>query len=39
MGYTPVIVLVVEPENHPTLQIAGLAEFGPQNLMVWFRRE
>jgi hypothetical protein len=23
--------LVVEPQNHPTLQIAGFAEFGPQN--------
>lgn len=38
-GTLPVMVFVSEPQNHPTLQIAGLAGFGPQNPMVWFRRE
>jgi hypothetical protein len=32
-------VLVVEPQNHPAPQSAGFAEFGPQNSVVWFRRE
>jgi hypothetical protein len=31
--------LVFEPQNHPALQMAGFAEFGPQSLAVQFRRE
>jgi hypothetical protein len=29
-------VLVVEPQNHPTLQFVGFTEFGLQNLVVRF---
>jgi hypothetical protein len=28
--------LVVEPQNHPTLRMAGFAEFEPQNSVVRF---
>jgi hypothetical protein len=31
--------LVVDPQNHPALWMANFAEFGPQNLAMWFRRE
>jgi hypothetical protein len=30
---------VVEPQNHPTVQMDGFAEFGPQNSTVQFRWE
>jgi hypothetical protein len=30
---------VVEPQNHAALKFVGLAEVGPQNLVVWFKWE
>jgi hypothetical protein len=35
----PMDVWVVEPQNHAALKFVGLAEVGPQNLVVWFKWE
>jgi hypothetical protein len=33
----PVVVSMVEPQNHIALQFVGLAGVGPQNLVVQFQ--
>jgi hypothetical protein len=39
MRYATQSSLMVEPQNHPALLMAGFTKFGPQNSMMRFRRE